>query len=54
MANRTQEIIVSCIILGLVIRNILRPYKTPFDWVMILIGVGLLARQGYAFYQSRQ
>jgi hypothetical protein len=54
MGSRNQELIVAGIILALVIRNIFRPDKSPFDWVMILIGVGLLARQGYAFYQSRR
>lgn len=54
MINRTQELIIAGIILALVIRNSLRPDKTPFDWVMILIGVGLLARTGYGFYQSRR
>jgi hypothetical protein len=54
MNSRTQELLFSGIILMLVIRNIVRPEKTPFDWVMIVIGIGLLARQGYAAYQARQ
>lgn len=54
MNSKTQELIFSGIVFMLVARNMMRPEKTPFDWLMIVIGIGLLARQGYAAYQSRQ
>jgi hypothetical protein len=54
MNSKNQELIFSGIVFILVVRNSLKPEKNPFDWVMILIGIGLLARQGYAVYQSQQ
>ncbi len=54
MSKRNQELIFSGVVLLLVIRNIMKVEKTAFDWVMIVIGVALLVRQGYAIYQTRQ
>ncbi len=54
MSSKNQELIFSGVVLLLVIRNIMKVEKTIFDWVMIAIGVVLLARQGYAIYQTRQ
>jgi hypothetical protein len=54
MSSRNQELIFSGIVLLLVVRNSLKPEKTPFDWVMIIVGIGLLARQGYALYQAQK
>jgi uncharacterized membrane protein YobD (UPF0266 family) len=54
MSNRNQELIFSGIVLLLVIRNIMRPEKTTWNWVMIAVGVALLIRQGYIIYESRK
>ena len=54
MSSRNQELIFSGIVLLLVIRNIMQPEKTTWHWFMIAVGVVLLARQGYAIYESRK
>jgi hypothetical protein len=54
MSSKNQELFFGVIVLLLVIRKAMTPEKTPFDWAMLALGLVLLARQGYAFYQSRQ
>jgi hypothetical protein len=54
MSSRNQELLFSIVVLVLVIRNIMKPEKTAFTWGMIVLGVLLLIRQGYAIYETRQ
>jgi hypothetical protein len=54
MNSKNQELIFSGIVLLLVVRNSMKVEKTPFDWIMIIVGIGLLARQGYALYQAQK
>lgn len=38
----------------IVIMNLMKPEKTPFDYAMAVLGLILIIRQLYIFYQAKK
>jgi hypothetical protein len=54
MNKQTSALLSSLLIVFVVGRNILEPSKSTWNYVMIGIGIAVLAYNGYQFYQSRK
>jgi hypothetical protein len=54
MNKQTTALLSSLLIVFVVGRNILEPSKTTWNYVMIGIGIAILAYNSYQFYQSRR
>jgi hypothetical protein len=54
MNKQTTALLSSFLIIFVVGRNILEPSKTTWNYVMIGLGIAILAYNGYQFYQSRK
>ncbi len=54
MNKINMELIMAGFVVLLVINNLIKPVKDTFDYVMIVIGVALIIRQLYMYFQSRK
>jgi hypothetical protein len=54
MNKQTTAFLSSLLIVFVVGRNILEPSKTTWNYVMIGLGIVILAYNGYQFYLSRK
>ena len=54
MDKINMELIMAAFVLLLVINNLLKPVKDTFDYVMIVVGVALIIRQLYMYFQSKK
>lgn len=54
MDKSSNGLLMMGIVALLVIMNLIKPEKTPFDYAMVVLGLILIGRQLYIFYQSRK
>ena len=54
MSKINMELIMAGFVLLLVINNLIKPVKDTFDYVMIVIGIALIIRQLYMYFQSKK
>jgi hypothetical protein len=54
MNNKSTMLISTLFILFILARNIMETSKTTWNYAMIAISLGMLAYNGYQFYQSRR
>jgi hypothetical protein len=54
MNKQTTALLSSLLIVFVVGRNVLEPNKTTWHYVMIGLGIAILAYNGYQIYQSRK
>ena len=54
MNSRTTALLSTVFVLFVIIRNVMETSKTTWNYLMIVIGIALLAYNIYQFYQSRK